>query len=87
MNDHHLEQLAHFPTREKNTLDLITASSLTSSHALPNKGKEHIGLDNGQFFDIQSRGTNLSDHDIVSGTLKVVIPQNLKKKTPPLSEG
>ena len=23
MNDHHLEQLVHFPTREKNILDLI----------------------------------------------------------------
>ena len=26
MNDHHLEQLVHFPTREKNTLDLIITS-------------------------------------------------------------
>ena len=26
MNDHSLEQLVHFPTREKNTLDLILAS-------------------------------------------------------------
>ena len=26
MNDHGLEQLVHFPTREKNTLDLILTS-------------------------------------------------------------
>ena len=26
MNDHGLERLVHFPTREKNTLDLILAS-------------------------------------------------------------
>ena len=55
LNDHHLEQLVHFPTREKNTLDLIITS-------LPN-----------QFLDIQSPD-RLSDHDIVSGTLKIVIP-------------
>ena len=45
----------HFPTRERNTLDLIITS-------LP-----------GQFVDIHSPD-RLSDHDIVSGTLKVVIP-------------
>ena len=56
LNDHHLEQLVHFPTRERNTLDLIITS-------LP-----------GQFLDIQSTD-RLSDHDIVSGTLKIVIPQ------------
>ena len=55
MNDHGLEQLVHFPTREKNTLDLIMTS-------LP-----------AQFVDIHSPD-KLSDHDIVSGTLKVVIP-------------
>ena len=53
LNDHHLEQLVHFPTREKNTLDLIITS-------LPS-----------QFLDIQS-SDRLSDHDIVSGTLKIV---------------
>ena len=53
LNDHQLEQLVHFPTRERNTLDLIITS-------LP-----------GQFLDIQSPD-RLSDHDIVSGTLKVV---------------
>ena len=53
--DHHLEQLVHFPTKEKNTLDLIITS-------LPS-----------QFLDIQSP-TRLSDHDIVFGTLKIVIP-------------
>ena len=26
LNDHYLEQLVHFPTREKNTLDLIITS-------------------------------------------------------------
>ena len=55
MNDHHLEQSAHFSTRARNTLDLIITS-------LP-----------GQFLDIQSP-YRLSDHDIVSGTLKIVIP-------------
>ena len=55
MNDYGLEQLVHFPTRERNTLDLTITS-------LP-----------GQFVDIHSPDT-LSDHDIVSGTLKVVIP-------------
>ena len=55
LNDHHLEQLVRFPTREKNTLDLIITS-------LPS-----------QFLDIQSPD-RLSDHDIVSGTLKIVIP-------------
>ena len=57
MNDHGLEQLLHFPTREKKkkTSDLI----LTSLR--------------GQFQDIHSP-EKLSDHDIVSGTLKVIIP-------------
>ena len=55
LNDYGLEQLVHFPTRERNTLDLIITS-------LP-----------GQFVDIYSPD-RLSDHDIVSGTLKVVIP-------------
>ena len=55
LNDHHLQQLVHFPTREKNTLDLIITS-------LPS-----------QFLDIPSPD-RLSDHDIVSGTLKIVIP-------------
>ena len=54
MNDYGLEQLVHFPTRERNTLDLIITS-------LP-----------GQFVDIHSPD-RLSDHDIVSRTLKVVI--------------
>ena len=52
MNDHGLEQLVNFPTRERNTLDLILTS-------LP-----------GQFADIHSPD-KLSDHDIVSGTLKI----------------
>ena len=51
MNDHGLEQMVHFPTREKNTLDLILTT-------LP-----------GQFQDVHSLD-KLSDHDIVSGTLK-----------------
>ena len=55
LNDHHLEQLVHFPTREKNTLDLIITS-------LPS-----------QFLDIHLPDS-LSDHDIVYGTLKIVIP-------------
>ena len=55
MNDHGLEQLVNFPTRERNTLDLILTS-------LP-----------GQFVDIYSPD-KLSDHDIVSGTLKIAIP-------------
>ena len=55
MNDHGLEQIVHFPTREKKTLDLI----LTTLH--------------GQFEDVHSPD-KLSDHDIVSGTLKIFIP-------------
>ena len=55
MNDHGLEQMIHFPTREKNTLDLILTT-------LP-----------GQFQDVHSPD-KLSDHDIVSGTLKMFIP-------------
>ena len=61
MNDYGLEQLVHFPTRERNTLDLIITS-------LP-----------GQFVDIHSPD-RLSDHDIVSGTLKVIIPPIKKPK-------
>ena len=55
MNDHGLEQMVHFPTREKNTLDLILTT-------LP-----------GQFQDVHSPD-KLSNHDIVSGTLKTFIP-------------
>ncbi|MCG8069027.1 MAG: hypothetical protein JAY84_14305, partial [Candidatus Thiodiazotropha taylori] len=55
INDHGLEQLVHFPTREKNTLDLILTSLPT------------------QFVDIHSPD-RLSDHDIVSGTLKITVP-------------
>ena len=51
----------HFPTREKNTLDLILIT-------LP-----------GQFQDVHSPD-KLSDHDIVSGTLKIFIPQPPIKK-------
>ena len=47
--------MVHFPTREKNTLDLILTT-------LP-----------GQFQDVHSPD-KLSDHDIVSGTLKIFIP-------------
>ena len=59
-NVHGLEQLVHFPTREKNTLDLILTS-------LP-----------GQFQEIHSPD-KLSDHDVISGTLKIHIPP--KKET------
>ena len=61
MNIHGLEQLVHFPTREKNTLYLLLTS-------LP-----------GQFQDIHSPD-KLSDHDIVAGTLKVVIPPIKKRR-------
>ena len=47
--------MVHFPTREKNTLDLILTT-------LP-----------GQFQNVHSPD-KLSDHDIVSGTLKIFIP-------------
>ena len=57
MNDHGLEKMVHFPTREKNILDLILTT-------LP-----------GQFQDVNSPD-KLSDHDIVSGTLKIFIPPN-----------
>ena len=59
MNDHGLEQLVHFPTRDKNTLDLILTS-------LP-----------GQFQEIHSPD-KLSDHDVISGTLKIHIPPKKK---------
>ena len=55
MNDYGLEQLVHFPIRERNTLDLFITSP------------------RGQFVDIHSPD-RLSDHDIVSRTLKVLIP-------------
>ena len=55
INDHGLEQMVHFPTREKNTLDLPLNN-------LP-----------GQFQDVLAPD-KLSDHDIVSGTMKIFIP-------------
>ena len=61
LNDHHLEQLVHFPTRERNTLDLIITSPP------------------GQFLNIQSPD-RLGDNDIVSGTLKVIIPPIKKSR-------
>ena len=61
MNDHGLEQLVHFPTREKNTLDLILTS-------LP-----------GQFQEIHSPDKH-SDHNVVSGTLKVYIRPKKKPR-------
>ena len=68
MNDHGLEQLVHFPTREKNTLDLILTP-------LP-----------GQFQEIHSPD-KLSDHDVISRTLKIHIPPPPKKKKKETSEG
>ena len=56
MNDHGLEQMVHFPTREKDTLDLILST-------LP-----------GQFQHVHSPD-KFNDYDIVSGTLKIFIPQ------------
>ena len=60
MNDHGLEQMVHFPTREKNTLDDShhSAWSVQDVHT-PDK---------------------LSDHDIVSGTLKSFIPEIKKPR-------
>ena len=55
MNDHGLEQRVHFPTREKNILDLILNTVVR------------------QFQNVHSPD-KLSDHDIVSGTLKFFIP-------------
>ena len=55
MNYHGLEQMVHFPTREKNILDLILTTL------------------SDQFQDVHSPD-KLSDHDIVSGTLKIFIP-------------
>ena len=63
MNYHGLEQLVHFPTREKkNTLGLILTS-------LP-----------GQFQEIHFPD-KLSDHDVISGTLKVYIPPKKKLRS------
>ena len=59
MDDHGLEQIIPFPTRDKNTLDLILTS-------LP-----------GQFQYIL-HPDKLSDHDIVSGVLRIFIP-HIKK--------
>ena len=56
MNDHGLEQMVHFLSRENNTLDLILTT-------LP-----------GQFQNVHSPD-KLNDHDIVSGTLKSLIPK------------
>ena len=61
MDDHGLEQMIPFPTRDNNNLDLI----LTSSP--------------GQFQDIHSPG-KLSDHDIVSGFLRIFIPHIKKSR-------
>ena len=61
MNDHGSEQMVHFPTREKNTQDLILTT-------LP-----------GQFQNVHS-SDKLSDHDIVSGTLKIFIPPIQKSR-------
>ena len=61
MNYHGLEQMVHFLTREKNTLELIITT-------LPS-----------QFQDVHSTD-KLSDHDIVSGTLKIFIPQIKKPR-------
>ena len=55
MSEHGLEQMVHFLTREKNTLNLILTTL------------------SGQFQNVHSPD-NLSDHDIVSGTLKIFIP-------------
>ena len=64
INDHGFDQLVHFPTRKRNTLDLIITS-------LPN-----------QFVDIHSPDC-LTDHDIVSGTLKIVIGISIVRKKIP----
>ena len=61
MDDHGLEQMIPFPTRDKNTLDLILTSLLD------------------QFQDIHSPG-KLSDHDIVSGFLRIFIPHIKKSR-------
>ena len=66
MNDYGLEQLVHFPTRELPTRKRNTLDFFITS--LP-----------GQFVDIHSP-YRLSDHDIVSGTLNVVIPPIKKTK-------
>ena len=55
--------MVHFPTREKNTLDLILTT-------LP-----------GQFQNVHSP-EKLSDHDIVSGTLKIFTPPPPPVKKP-----
>ena len=64
MNDHGLEQMVHFPTQEKTTMDLILTT-------LP-----------GQFQNVHSPD-KLSDHDIVSGNLKILIPPPPPPPPPP----
>ena len=61
MNDHGLDQLVHFSTREKNTFDLILTF-------LP-----------GQFQEKHSP-VKLSDHDLISGPLKIHIPAKKKPR-------
>ena len=63
MDDHGLEQLVQFLTREKNTLDLIPT------------------FHPGWFQEIHSPD-RLSDHDVISGTLKKYIP-SLSPPPPP----
>ena len=63
MNDHVLKQLVHFPTCEKNTLDLIFTS------LLPGQFEEFYFPD------------KLSDHDVISGTLKIYTPPPPQEKT------
>ena len=66
MNDHSLEQMVHLATREKK-----------KNKTKKNKKKKTFDLLltslPGQFQEIRSPD-KLSDHDIVAGTLKVVIP-------------
>ena len=58
-------------------IDIMNDHGLEQIITLPHSRKEHIGLDShtlpGQFKDVHSPD-KLSDHDIVSGTLKIFIP-------------
>ena len=69
MNDHGLEQMVHFPTREKNIFDLILTT-------LPGQFQDVHSPDKLSDHDIVSG----SDHDIVLGTLKIFTPPTKKSR-------
>ena len=60
-------------------VELISDHELEQVMHFPTRGQNTLDLIIGQFVDIHSPD-RLSDHDIVSGTLKIVIPPIKKPK-------